>query len=123
MRLIVSSTEDRVKFFRDEARRDRWLEQVEIKHAEYARVIRSFNQSVLVWTELAGTAEAGGRLGHAAYARREAAKFAKLKSDAEESFKKVGIPVLRNIPEGQVLADVVMLNRKQEQRFFPEVVS
>ncbi len=35
---------DRVSFFRAEAERDRWLEQWEIKIAEFLRCIRSFDQ-------------------------------------------------------------------------------
>ncbi len=116
----ICHTEDRVKFFRDEARRDTWLAQLEIKHAEFPRAIRSFRKAVLSWQ---GIARRGVTPGHSAFARREAAKWKQLEEDAIAAFKRVGIPRLRDVPEGGSLWEQVLLHRRDEERLFPAVVA
>ncbi len=108
-----------MKFFRNEAKRDHWLEQVEVKHAEFPRVVLAFEDSSVIWGKLA---ESGQTPGHTAYANRERMKFKELKEDAEAAFRRVGITMLREVPEGRTLADQVILHRKkEEEEDFPKV--
>lgn len=115
-----SCIEERVKFFRDEADMERWREQVEIKHAEFARVIRAFRKYREIWTALA-ISTSSPSLGHAAYAYKVAARYMLMEVEACEHFKICGIPILREIKEGRTLADHILAWRAEETQRFPKV--
>jgi len=107
-----------VKFFRDEADMERWREQVEIKHAEFYRVIRAFRKYREIWTALASSSPTPG---HAAYANKVAARYMVMEINACERFKTCGIPILREIEEGRTLADQILAWRALEAQRFPRV--
>ncbi|THU94988.1 hypothetical protein K435DRAFT_859998 [Dendrothele bispora CBS 962.96] len=92
---------DRVQWFRAEAEMYRWMEQFEIKHAEFARVISHFRTMSSTWNSLAESHESPG---HTAYAKRHAMMYMDLAEDAELRFKRVGHP------EFVVLAEDVLLH-------------
>ncbi len=104
--------------FRHESDRDTWLEQMEIKHAEFGRAVQSFGYTSEAWARRVPSAETPG---HAAYARKQSAKYAKLKQDAEDAFKRVGMPMFREIPAGTTLIDQMVRFRVEEERRFPAV--
>lgn len=116
-----SVSEERVKFFRDEAEMERWREQVEIKHAEFARVIRAFQKSNEIWSAIAISKPSSLTPGHSAYARKVAMRYALMARDAQDRFSACGIPVLRDINEGVTLADTIQAWRAHEAMRFPKV--
>ncbi len=96
---------------------------MEYKHADFHRAIKGFRRYKDVWAKIS-VSESGLRTeGHAAYARRESVKFAKLAVDTHNRFMKagVGIEMLRDIPAERTLAEQVELHRGLEQRLFPVV--
>ncbi|THU92548.1 hypothetical protein K435DRAFT_800385 [Dendrothele bispora CBS 962.96] len=94
---------DRVQWFRAEAEMYRWMEQFEIKHAEFARVISHFRTMSSTWNSLAESHESPG---HTAYAKRHAMMYKDLTEDAELRFKRVGHP------EFVILAEDVLLHER-----------
>lgn len=119
--LDMSFLEERVKFFRDEAEMERWREQVEIKHAEFARIIRAFQKSNEIWIAIANSKTSSPTPGHTAYARKVAMQYALMTRDARDRFAACGIPVLEDIDEGLTLADKIKAWRAHEAMRFPEV--
>lgn len=119
--IILSYPEERVKFFRDEAEMERWREQVEIKHAELARIIRAFQKSNEIWTALASSNASSPTPGHHAYARKVAMRFALMERDARDRFEACGIPMLRDVDKGETLAVRIMAWRASEDIRFPHV--
>lgn len=109
-----------MKFFRDEADMERWQEQVEIKHAEFARIIRAFRKYREIWAALA-IPNSTSTPGHAAYANKVAARYMLMEFEACERFKTCGIPILQEIKEGQTLADQILAWRAEEALRFPRV--
>lgn len=117
----MAFSEERVKFFRDEAEMERWREQVEIKHAKFARIIQAFRKSDEIWTAIANSDISSPTRGHAAYARKVAMRYALMERDAQCRFEICGIPILRDIEEGQTLAVQILAWREQENTRFPRV--
>lgn len=74
---------DRVKWFRDQAERDRFQEEVEILEAEFERTIKSHGRMAEVWTELAGHCS---NLGAAAYAHKKVAMYSQLQNDCKSAY-------------------------------------
>lgn len=81
-----------------------WLEQWEIKHAEFEQCIRSFKTLDDVWTTIS---KAQTLPGHAAYARKQAHIYKMLQSEASKHYKDVGEQSLRQRAEGESLADAI----------------
>lgn len=100
---------------------ERWREQVEIKHAEFARVIRAFRKSSQIWSAIANLSSSSLTPGHTAYANKVAARYALMERDAEVRFKACGIPVLREVEEGRSLVDQIVAWRAQEALRFPRI--
>jgi hypothetical protein len=69
----------------------RWLEEFELKHAEFIRCIKSFHAMATAWSTLATTET---REGYAAFARYQADIYGRLHRDAEDLFKKNAEPSL-----------------------------
>lgn len=99
---------------------ERWREQVEIKHAEFARVLRAFRKSGEVWTALADPIFSPTP-GHTAYANKVAARYVLMERDAEARFRACSIPILREVKEGRTLADQILAWRAREALRFPRI--
>lgn len=110
-----------MKFFRDEAEMERWREQVEIKHAEFARIIRAFRKSNEIWVAIANSRTSSPTAGYVAYARKVAMRYALMERDARDRFAICGIPVLRDIDKERTLADHILAWRAREALRFPRV--
>ncbi|THU99897.1 hypothetical protein K435DRAFT_658099 [Dendrothele bispora CBS 962.96] len=95
---------DRVQWFRAEAEMYRWMEEFELKHAEFERTISHFRAMSSAWKSLAGTNDIPGYI---ASARRKSAMFTDLAEDALIRFRKVGHPDFVDRPDGVILADRV----------------
>lgn len=85
------TTGDRVQWFRAEAEVWRWREQYEIKHAEFVRIIKTFSRMADIWHGLANHQDLPEAV---AYARRHAAIFSRLASDARALYRRCGHPTL-----------------------------
>ncbi|SJL18668.1 uncharacterized protein ARMOST_22265 [Armillaria ostoyae] len=96
---------DRVSFFRAEAERDRWLEQWEIKIAEFLRCIRSFDQYAVTWKVLASNNES---IGFKQYALEKANMYAMLGARARQEFETLGYGNALNRPAEQTLEDFMI---------------
>jgi hypothetical protein len=130
---VVLNAENRVQFARAEAEFHRWLEQVELKHAEIERVFNYYKKMVLVWTQLAervekivgpsaAPRERAKAAGQAAYARRTAHEvWAGLAQRMDLRLKGLGILELRARPAGKTLPDQIRVWRsKQALNYFPD---
>lgn len=82
----------------------RWMEQFEMKHAEFERTISFFNMMATTWSQLAQKAS---QPGFVAYANRHAAMYTDLTNDADIRYKQIGHPDFINLREGRILADAV----------------
>jgi hypothetical protein len=78
---------DRVQWFRSEAEVLRWLEQVELKHFEFIRLIRSFRYTSSVWRAAAAADEKKTSVGYRAYALKQAAIYRSLERNAITVFR------------------------------------
>ncbi|KAK0472410.1 hypothetical protein IW261DRAFT_1571030 [Armillaria novae-zelandiae] len=99
---------DRVTFFRAEAEKDRWLEQWEIKIAEFLRCIRSFDQYTTTWKALATTDKS---LGFKQYALEKANMYTMLGARAKQEFETLGYGNVLNRPTDQTLEDFMLAQR------------
>ncbi|CAA7263853.1 unnamed protein product [Cyclocybe aegerita] len=105
-----SEEADRVQFFRAEAEMQRWLEEHEIKQAQFMRCIRSFAGLSRTWGELA--VKNTGSPGRVAYAKKTAARFARLEHRAWQQFVKAGYQdCLSAMDKGISLASLVQCDR------------
>ena len=75
---------DRVQWFRAEAEKDRWLEEWEMRQADYLRCIRYFGSMSEIWRGLVvDTAKSDSvQLGKNAYARKKGHMYADMKKHA-----------------------------------------
>ena len=110
---------DRVQWIRAEGEFYHWLEQYEVKHAEFRRCIQSFGFMQRVWSTLADAHAVSGKSGYSSFSRRQSAMYATLKADVQESYKKVGNPYLVGTPSGQSLSSRVLSLRKTMLKWFP----
>jgi hypothetical protein len=130
---LVCILENRVQFARAEAEFLRWLEQVEIKHAEIERVFNYYKKMVSLWAQLAERAEhtvhpcaspgeKAEAAGKAAYARRTAHHvWAGLTQRMEQRLKGLGISELRTCSDGNPLPDRIRAWRLKEiAKHFPD---
>lgn len=114
---------DRIQWFRAEAEWRRWLEQIEIKHAEFMRCIKSFEKMKQVWTSLAEYHSDDSRPGHVAYARQKAAMYGRMQQECTTRYNSCGVPILvrKNVVDS-TLADRVALYRQQEEAWMADMV-
>ncbi|KAJ3756395.1 hypothetical protein EV360DRAFT_85008 [Lentinula raphanica] len=107
---------DSVHWFRAEADMERWQEQLEIKHAEFLRLIASFAKYRDAWDFI--SAHFSPTAGHRAYALEHRDMFDSLRVDAEEKFRNCALPFLRCSISGNGLHDRVQLWRAEEEKLF-----
>lgn len=78
----------------------RWLEQFELKHAEFERVIRSFDYSVKAWTSAANSQSPDQiAVGMTEVANRHASVYQALAVTARNLYEKCADPILRGVDE------------------------
>ncbi|KAJ3757151.1 hypothetical protein EV360DRAFT_84276 [Lentinula raphanica] len=109
---------DSVQWFRAEADMERWQEQLEIKHAEFLRLIASFKKHRDAWELLATQYSSRLTPGHTAYAKEHQDMFDSLRVDAEEKYRHCAIPFLRSRAPDQSLGDRIILWRREEEKLF-----
>ncbi|KAJ3779956.1 hypothetical protein GGU10DRAFT_337582 [Lentinula aff. detonsa] len=114
---IWEDTNNRIQWFQVEAKFERWQEQVETKHAEFPRMIKSSAYSRDAWLKLAQEPHSSS-LGHVAYAKEHSNMWESLQRDAEAKFKHCGIPRLQIIPKGKTLANNVLQWKQEEEKHF-----
>ncbi|KAJ3834035.1 hypothetical protein F5878DRAFT_665121 [Lentinula raphanica] len=107
---------DSVQWFRAEADMERWQEQVEIKHAEFLRLIASFTKHRDAWDILA--TRSSPLPGHRAYALERRTMFENLRIDAQDKFRNSAIPFLRCSSTSDTLSDRIIQWRAQEEKLF-----
>ncbi|KAJ3963401.1 hypothetical protein EV361DRAFT_957095 [Lentinula raphanica] len=107
---------DSVHWFRAEADMERWQEQLEIKHAEFLRLIATFTKYRDAWSYI--SAHSSPTPGHRAYALEHKDMFDSLRVDAEEKFRNCSLPFLRCSTSGDTLGDRVQLWRAEEEKIF-----
>ncbi|KAJ3748192.1 hypothetical protein EV360DRAFT_76305 [Lentinula raphanica] len=107
---------DSVHWFRAEADMERWQEQLEIKHAEFLRLIASFTKYRDTWNSI--STQFSPTPGHRAYALEHRDMFDSLRIDAEEKFRSCALPFLRCSTTGSTLGDRVRLWRTEEEKLF-----
>ncbi|KAJ3715761.1 hypothetical protein C8R42DRAFT_725564 [Lentinula raphanica] len=107
---------DSIHWFRAEADLERWQEQLEIKHAEFLRLIASFTKYRDAWDYV--SAHFSPTPGHRAYALEHRDMFDSLRIDAEEKFRSCALPFLRCSISGNTLHDRVQLWRAEEEKLF-----
>lgn len=88
----------------------RWLEEWELIQAEFLRCIRAFQKSHQIWTHLAASNISPG---HAAYALKTAAMFAKMEVTARNTFIAAGYGHLLLKDDKWILADYVEEERSK----------
>jgi hypothetical protein len=93
------------------------MEEFELKHAEFARCIRSFDYTSRSWETLAGTGDA--RPGYAEFARRQANHYRELCTGAQSLFEKHGEE--RFVHPKTTLVDAVQDFREQELSWFKDI--
>jgi hypothetical protein len=102
---------DQVQWQRAKADMYRWLENHETKHAEFYQLMKTHGTMRCIWERLAKSAVSPGR---AAYARKQAAIFERLKTEASTTFQAVGHPRLKKLRDGETLASAVLGVRESE---------
>jgi hypothetical protein len=85
------------------------MEQLELKHAQYERVIDYYSKHSEIWQDLANAADSAGA---AAYARKQCAIFNQRRKLAQESYQRCSIPALAN-KEGSMMERVLEWRRKE----------
>ncbi|KAK0228960.1 hypothetical protein IW262DRAFT_1293640 [Armillaria fumosa] len=101
---------DCVIFFHTEAERDWWLEQWEIKIAEFLRCIRSFDQYASTWTILLLKNTSPG---FSQYAMEKAYMYTNLGIRAKQEFQALGYGNVLYQPTDQMLEDFLIAQWKQ----------
>jgi hypothetical protein len=87
----------------------RWLEEFELKHAEFIRCINSFRTTAMTWATIAGEET---RDGYAAFARHQSDIFHQLREESECLFQKNAEPGLWEARDN--LLEGIQKLRKQE---------
>ncbi|KAK0429526.1 hypothetical protein EV421DRAFT_1914601 [Armillaria borealis] len=96
---------DQVSFFCAEAEWDRWLEQWEIKIAEFLWCIRSLDQYAVTWKVLASNNQS---IRFKQYALEKANMYAMLGVRARQEFETLGYGNALNRPAEQTLEDFMI---------------
>ncbi|KZV60063.1 hypothetical protein PENSPDRAFT_594542 [Peniophora sp. CONT] len=108
---------DRVQWFRAEAEMLRFKEQLEKREVEFLRVIDSHTKTSKVWQDLARQQE---RPGNAAYARRQAAMWSNMATDANGKLEKGGYSLLA---EGEDIVSRVLSRRAEQDAYMREYLT
>jgi hypothetical protein len=82
----------------------RWLEQLEIKHAEFERVVKYFTSLSEVWSTVAAKSISSGGM---AFARSQVSMYAGMASEADRRYTSTAIERLRKRVPGCLLSDAV----------------
>jgi hypothetical protein len=112
-------TEDRVQWHRAWAEMMRWLEEFELKHAEFAKTINSFRTMANTWNTLADTEDDDAR---AAFARHRSNTFLILHDHAVAVFSKTADSQFVN-PKGGDLIAAIRMFRETELGWFRQLVT
>ncbi|KAK0471225.1 hypothetical protein IW261DRAFT_1572275 [Armillaria novae-zelandiae] len=102
---------ERVGFFCAEAERDRWLEQWEIKIAEFLRCIMSFDKYAETWAQLATKPKNRDWPGYEAYAREKVHMYSSFAKRARLEFINLGYEKALYCKEGERVQDFLMAQR------------
>lgn len=82
----------------------RWMEQFEVKHAEFEWTISFFSTMATTWAQLAQKAS---QPGFVAYPNQHAAMYTDLANDADVCYKQIGHPDFIKLQGGRILAYAV----------------
>lgn len=105
------STGERVQWFRAEAEMERWREQWEIKISEFIRCSRSFETMSKTWSQLA---ETHGSPVYAVYARKQACKYRRMKTQVDDAFARTQVDEPIKYTPGDDLVDFIIRHRRVE---------
>jgi hypothetical protein len=132
--ILIRMVADRVQWFRACAEMIRWLEQVELKHAELLRTIRYFDKLSSIWLTL-GSPKSGATTtstsealhsGAQAFARRQSSMFADMRDAAKAHWKRSADGRLRDQPEcgkSSSFGDKVAIMRSDEVKWMKLLVN
>lgn len=112
--ILIACQGDRIQWFRAEAEMQRWQEEVERMQAKFMRCIRSFSRMEDAWMNVATSAP--DKAGHAAYAKRQAAMWARMKRECRMKFTEAGYSP--DLEKGEILADRVAAVREADAKLF-----
>jgi len=118
--LISFHAEDRVQWHRAWAEMQRWMEEFEMKHAEFIRCIETFRTMQQAWGTVAKRCT---HPGYAAFARRQSDMYLTLREDAESLFKLKGEPRFSGISDIKSLIPVVRQFRESELAWLNALVN
>ncbi|KAK7026078.1 hypothetical protein VNI00_015724 [Paramarasmius palmivorus] len=109
---------DRIQWMRAEAEMYRWMEQFEIKHAEFERTIAHFKKMEEVWISMATR---GTTSGHSAHAFHQGVVFRNLAAQALARYQSVCHPSFAHRDRGTMLADKVLEWRNEQLRWMDDM--
>jgi hypothetical protein len=95
----------------------RWLEEFEMKHAEFDRCIKTFNTMSSAWKAIA---KDHSKSGYRAFARRQSTMFETLRNTADDTFKKFGAKLFIN-KSGPALVDTLAKFHEEELSWLKEL--
>jgi hypothetical protein len=99
----------------------RWIEQLEIKHAEMHRALAHFEFTSNAWMSCIQE-ERGAHDGHNARAVRQAAIYRGLADETQAALRRVGHPSLVNLGDSS-LADRIEQFRNEQLSWMTNLVS
>lgn len=111
-------TEDRVQWFRSWAETLRWMEELELKHAELRRTIKSFETMSRVWNGISAQQSSPGA---AAFTKKQSIMYDNLRKEAE-TWKSKGVEQLVNASDGDFVQAVLDF-RKREMGWLEDFAS
>jgi hypothetical protein len=100
-----------VSWYRAEREMYTWLENFEIKHAEFRRLIRRLMHEVTQWTTLA---EKNKGPGHRAYAYRQVSMYRRMLLEEQFRFKHCGMSDWTDLDNGKSFWELVDTFRHNE---------
>jgi hypothetical protein len=111
--------EDRVQWHRSWAEMLRWMEEFELKHAEFLKSINSFQAMSTAWSTLAN---AEGNPARAAFARYRSNTYTILRDHAVSLFTKTAEARFVD-PEGGSIVAAIRTFRKTELAWLRELIN
>ena len=97
----------------------RWLEELELKHLEFLRMIKTFDTMSGFWSDMSSRQLHSG---YAAFARRQASYLTDLRDDARRRYRSACAEAFVNSTEASFVADVIKF-RAQELFWFNSIVN
>ncbi|PBK85929.1 hypothetical protein ARMGADRAFT_1035921 [Armillaria gallica] len=97
---------EQVVFFHAEAERDWWLEQWELKSAEFLWCIQGFEQYTVTWAQLALMNH--GQPGYEAYAQEKVHMYSKLAERGQREFENLGYKGALDWEDSQTLHEFII---------------